>query len=468
MKNVHKYLLGFSIFFLLGLEAHASKPIIQLKKDQLSKYASKNGLDNLDIHGIDYSDNSVVLQPNKQFMDFLNKNNIDYITRANLNERANISDYLRPDEIVEKLSALAENNPAITKFIEVGKTHQNRPIVGVEITKDFNIDKPVISFNGMHHARELMTAEVTLSIAEKLVQDYNENNEEVINFLETFKIVVVPQVNPDGNAIVHDRDSFWRKNARVNESGRVFGVDLNRNYPVDWDLCNGSSGRSSSQTYRGETPASEPETQAMIRFFDNYQPVANISYHAYSELIIYPFGCKRTENTATKLFHDIANEMNAVITNDRGKLNRYRVGTAPKLLYEADGTDLDTHWKNYGTISYTIELNSSRQGFHPAYQQWRDKTVASQVEGWKQLIRSSMKSAIKFIPSSDMEYIVKNSKGESFAGVMGPRTFKAFKGKIGYRVLSEGDYILEIYKDSTLTKTIPIKVDKGIKDLGVL
>ena len=44
------------------------------------------------------------------------------------------------------------------------------------------------------------------------------------------------------------------------------GVDPNRNFPTDWGLDDeGSSPDFASETYRGPPPASEPETQAMIK-----------------------------------------------------------------------------------------------------------------------------------------------------------------------------------------------------------
>ena len=329
---VANLILMFLTTLSLANESKSRYPAVQLDHSYLKNYLSDKPQNDLDIHGIDSDSNTVILRPDSSFMKYIKANNIQHITRFDLNRRTDITNYMQADEVVSRIRQLAADNPTITKFFEIGTTHQGRPIVGVEITNEFEIDKPVISFNGMHHARELMTTEVTFSIAEKLVAGFNSNDQEIREFLNQFKIVVIPQVNPDGNYIVHERDIFWRKNGRQNTSGRVFGVDLNRNYPVDWNFCNGSSGRVSSQTYRGEKAASEPETKAMLKFFETYRPIANISYHAYSELIIFPYGCTKSKNTASDLFLKIAKEMNDVITNDKGETGKYRLGTAPKLL----------------------------------------------------------------------------------------------------------------------------------------
>ena len=465
---VANLILMFLTTSSLANESKSRYPAVQLDHSYLKNYLSDKPQNDLDIHGIDSDSNTVILRPDSSFMTYIKANNIQHITRFDLNRRTDITNYMQADEVVSRIRQLAADNPTITKFFEIGTTHQGRPIVGVEITSEFEIDKPVISFNGMHHARELMTTEVTFSIAEKLVAGFNSNDQEIREFLNQFKIVVIPQVNPDGNYIVHEGDIFWRKNGRQNTSGRVFGVDLNRNYPVDWNFCNGSSGRVSSQTYRGEKAASEPETKAMLKFFETYRPIANISYHAYSELIIFPYGCTKSKNTASDLFLKIAKEMNDVITNDKGETGKYRLGTAPKLLYQADGTDLDTHWRLFGTLSYTIELNSAMQGFHPAYDLWRDKTVANQEQGWKQLIRSSMKSGIKFRTNRNLNYVIKTSDGQSFAGLSGPKTFSSLKDKINYRVLDNGKYSLELIHNSKIVDTIFFEVKDKIIDLGLL
>jgi protein MpaA len=69
---------------------------------------------------------------------------------------------------------------------------------------------------------------------------------------------LVPVVNPDGLA----RDT--RKNAH--------GVDLNRNFPSHWVHL---VGRYAS----GSRPASEPETRALMRFFDDVRPRRIVSFH---------------------------------------------------------------------------------------------------------------------------------------------------------------------------------------------
>jgi hypothetical protein len=76
--------------------------------------------------------------------------------------------------------------------------------------------------------------------------------------VEGIDLWVIPTMNPDGLA------RGTRQNAR--------GVDLNRNFPYRWaDL----DGRYES----GRRPASEPETRAVMRFFESVRPRYVVSFH---------------------------------------------------------------------------------------------------------------------------------------------------------------------------------------------
>jgi hypothetical protein len=178
--------------------------------------------------------------------------------------------------------------------------------------------------------------------------------------------------NVDGNNKMWTENSMWRKNTRGG-----YGVDINRNYPTGWNSCNGSSSYQSAQDYRGTSPASEPETQAMMNLVGSIKPVFNISYHSYSEIVIYPFGCRPRKTPTTEAVEQIGAEIGQ-------KLN-YKPGTAWELLYNADGGDIDWMYTEHQVIPFVIEVNSTSQGFHPDYSQWRDKTVNRNRAGWMHL-----------------------------------------------------------------------------------
>ena len=63
-----------------------------------------------------------------------------------------------------------------------------------------------------------------------------------------------------------------------------------------------------------------------MHLVETLKPVADISYHSYSELILYPFGCANIKNPAKDLFQAIGENMNAKIRNDENQTNAYAVG----------------------------------------------------------------------------------------------------------------------------------------------
>lgn len=72
---------------------------------------------------------------------------------------------------------------------------------------------------------------------------------------------LVESMNPDGQA-AQDRHN-------AND------VDLNRNFPYNW----GPIGEPGDGQYAGPSPASEPETQAMVDFISSLRPDITIWYH---------------------------------------------------------------------------------------------------------------------------------------------------------------------------------------------
>ena len=79
-------------------------------------------------------------------------------------------------------------------------------------------------------------------------------------------------------------DSYWTRwkaNAR--------GVDLNRNFDAGWDMYEGVS-YPSSDHYKGTSPASEPETQAILSVADACNAMITISYHSKGGVIYWDYG----------------------------------------------------------------------------------------------------------------------------------------------------------------------------------
>ena len=137
-------------------------------------------------------------------------------------------------------------------------------------------DEPSIQFNAQHHAREVATSHVVMDIVEQLTDGYGIDSV-ITGWVDNYKTVVVPMVNPDGVQYVFDVTSSWRKNRQLHA---CIGVDQNRNYPYLWGPGCGSSGTCTNDIYRGPSSTSELETKGMIGLWDQYQFTMATSYHS--------------------------------------------------------------------------------------------------------------------------------------------------------------------------------------------
>jgi hypothetical protein len=381
-----------------GVETPETFEIVTIKlthKEQL-----KDILDaGFDVAGISVEEGTVdvIVDPKKD--DFTEGSpSFKGLRSLNILERKTISsdfapdpEYKNPDEIGEILEKFAQDYPNLTRLESIGKTTQGRDIWALKITDNPDtreLDESTILFNGMHHAREIMTPEVVIDTAEYLLTNYG-TDAQVTDWVDGTEIWLVPMVNPDGNNKVWNGSSMWRKN--VGAEG--YGVDINRNYPYMWNACNGSSGNRNSDTYRGPSPGSEPETQALMGLVARIQPVFDISYHSYSELVLYPYGCQGERTPTKEVVEGIGNTMAGLLETESGR-GTYEPGTPWDILYGVDGGDIDWMYNAHHVIPYVIELNSRSAGFQPRYS-LRQPTVEKMRKAWGLLMDRMSGSGVR-------------------------------------------------------------------------
>jgi hypothetical protein len=200
-------------------------------------------------------------------------------------------------EMVAEIQQVAADHPDIVRLSTIGKTYKGRDIHIVRITDrpDEEEGEPEVLLDSLHHAREHLTPEMTLSIIH-LLTDGHGIDPRITAIVDSRVIWVIPMLNPDGLAYDLGRDPYrrWRKNRQPNGPGEPKGTDLNRNYGYRWGGP-GSSGDPGSEVYRGASPWSAPETRAMrdfvlSRVVDGRQRIrALITFHTNGEQIFYPY-----------------------------------------------------------------------------------------------------------------------------------------------------------------------------------
>lgn len=226
----------------------------------------------------------------------------------------NFGPYYTYNEAMNEINNFYNNYPNLVSspFI-VGTTWENRLIKGIKITSNNN-PKPVVWFNSAIHAREPGGVSALLGFANFLLKNYNKNPE-IKYLLDNRDIYIIPVTNPDGYVFNESYSSgLWRKNKRDNNNNGVFetsydGVDLNRNFGYMWGCCGGSSGDPSSDTYRGPSAFSEPESQAYRDFFNQVKPTIGVDIHTYSNLILWPWGYTSTPTPDDSSYRTLAWKM---------------------------------------------------------------------------------------------------------------------------------------------------------------
>ncbi len=266
-------------------------------------------------------------------------------------------------ETVAELSLLHDQYPEITTApFSIGRSNEERDLWAIKISDHAEDEEgePEVLFDGVHHAREIMSLETCLYIARYLCENY-QDEPLTRRLVDDRQIYIVPIVNPDG--FVYNETLFpggggmWRKN-RSNNASPCRGVDLNRNYPFMWGLT-GSSGNPCADDYRGSGAMSEPETQAMVRFVSEHRFVTHESIHSVAGMILFPWSHTTDHTPDDGLLRAIASL--------RSSRNGYMIGQAPEILYLVSGGMGDWAYGEQTTkskiLSFTTEIGGS--GFWP-------------------------------------------------------------------------------------------------------
>ena len=252
------------------------------------------------------------------------------------------------------LRRLAEDNPEIVELHEIGRSVENRPLWALRIgERRGSADK--VAVLGCHHAREWMSVEVPYRLAEHLVD--NASTEPIRNWLQRGEVWVAPMVNPDGHEHTRTQNRLWRKNRRRNPDGSI-GVDPNRNYGYMWGVLNvnTSSHVPSDDTYVGPRAFSEPETRAVRNLVARELFGGVLTYHSYSQLILYPWGYTSSpveDETDLDTMRGLTQDMQRLIQGVHGRT--YTAQQASEL-YPTAGDTTDWVYGEYDVPSFTVEL----------------------------------------------------------------------------------------------------------------
>lgn len=191
-------------------------------------------------------------------------------------------------DIFASMQVLSESFPEFTICRIVGQSHDDRQIPMMRVGMGM---ETLICTAGIH-GRESINPVLLLRMIEEYCTAYREyakiDGLDVNQLLNKYSICFVPLVNPDGYEIalhgfgiiqnpllrrmcrrrnINAQD--WKYNAR--------GVDINRNFPS----------KSYIQQQLHEYPASEQETQMLMRLFQDYETLGYLDFHSRGNIIYY-------------------------------------------------------------------------------------------------------------------------------------------------------------------------------------
>ena len=277
--------------------------------------------------------------------------------------------YLTYAEVVNKLDSMRIQYPnLISEKFSIGNSLENRAMWTVRVSNSPNTTtgRPEVWFHSLIHAREPMSMEQNIYFIYWLLENYN-IDPIATYILENRELYFTPVFNPDGyeynRSINPNGGGMWRKNRKLNTGGS-YGIDLNRNYGIYafWNSTNnGSSTDPTSDTYRGTSPFSEPETQNAMNFVNSRNFKGVLSYHTYGNYLIRPWGYVDAPSPDEKIYQGLSQDM---VLN-----NHFTLGRSNQTVnYGVRGVTDDWYYNDSGhskAFAMTPEVGTSTDGFWP-------------------------------------------------------------------------------------------------------
>lgn len=258
------------------------------------------------------------------------------------------------DEIMQWTTDIEKENPTLVKKTSIGTSTEGRDLPMLTLSKYPNTPRILIDCG--IHAREWIAPAYCQCLVRTLLGGGTITTG--IPTLNDATYHILPLLNPDGYVYSRESDRMWRK-TRSRYTGNVcYGTDPNRNFKAAWSGP-GSSANSCSDTYYGPSAESEPEVKALADYVrDNADDLKMyVTFHSYSQVIIYPYSYKDEMAPNGIDLGDFAQEGAAAAKATHGKT--YTYGPGSESMYLAAGGSDDFTYDQGVPIVYTIELRDT-------------------------------------------------------------------------------------------------------------
>jgi len=370
------------------------------------------------------------------------------------------SGYHNPQQLHKAFEELVSKHPEHAKLFDLTteykqpKTIEGRHMYAFKLSANAAKDesKPNVLIVSNHHARELITPELALNFAHRLL-DGNEkarklesgelgegdmDSEDVAeaqdakDILDKNQVYVMWTMNPDGLNTVWSSDSWKRTNGR--------NVDLNRNYPVGWSLSCGGSTNQGGETFRGPHPFSEPETKTMKAFQENRNFAKVMDFHSYAQQVRTNYAnCVALPGGIDKDFEGIRDKV------------------AHKMGYEASrsccmGGNIHYAYNKHGSLAYLVETGTA---FQPSSAE-KDATVEKVWPGMKKFLQQPIAVSGIVTDEKTGNPLKAELKLPEYKFTQGEKLTSGERGHY-HLWLPEGKHKVEVHAEGKDVKTVTVE-----------
>ena len=184
----------------------------------------------------------------------------------------------------------------------------------------------------------------------KYLLDRYDTDPRVAALVDETEIWIMPLMNPDG----------YEAGSRMN----AYGTDLNRDFPDPiWDPVATTEGR-------------EPETRAVMEWFDDHTPTLAASFHAGALVVTYPWDGAEEPNPDEDLFIYLAETYSWLNTPMWNSLDFFHGITQGYDWYIVKGGMDDWTYYWHGCLEVTVELGAKELLVSELSDLWDDNREA--------------------------------------------------------------------------------------------
>jgi g-D-glutamyl-meso-diaminopimelate peptidase len=201
------------------------------------------------------------------------------------------------EDLEADVKLLKKRYPNLIEVISIGSTKYDRNLYAIKLGHG----EKNIFINGAHHAREWMTTTLLMKMLEEYAWHYTKNKPIgclSMDILNDVSIWFVPMVNPDGVTLQQKGVQVFPEDVKkdlilMNKGSTDFtrwkangeGIDLNRQYPANWENLKNISLKRSYQYYKGKKPLQAIEARSLVSFTKEINPEIALSYHSSGRVL---------------------------------------------------------------------------------------------------------------------------------------------------------------------------------------